>query len=129
MGSERQPVAATIAAVRSALESAGSIGVIASDEVAPGLGEALRAAGVEAGGPETLGARVTVVPVSAAKGLEYDHVVVVEPAAIVRAEARGLNRLYVAITRAVSSLRIVHREPLPPALRRAGPGMSAGSGR
>lgn len=42
---------------------------------------------------------------SAAKGLEYDHVIV--------AEARGLNRLYVALTRAVSRLDVLHARPLP----------------
>ncbi|HEY4702360.1 MAG TPA: ATP-binding domain-containing protein [Streptosporangiaceae bacterium] len=47
------------------------------------------------------------------KGLEFDHVIVVEPAAITRAEARGLPRLYVALTRAVSRLTVLHTEPLP----------------
>ncbi|MFD7978579.1 HelD family protein [Streptomyces sp. NPDC059071] len=65
-----------------------------------------------------VGGRVSVVPASLAKGLEYDHVVVVEPAAIVAAEPRGLHRLYVVLTRAVSRLDLVHREPLPPALTR-----------
>ncbi|WP_181790498.1 ATP-binding domain-containing protein, partial [Streptomyces phytophilus] len=60
---------------------------------------------------------LTVVPASAAKGLEYDHVVLVEPAAIAGAEPRGMNRLYVALTRAVSRLHIVHTAPLPPGLR------------
>jgi DNA helicase IV len=61
-------------------------------------------------------ARVTVVPAALAKGLEYDHVVVVEPAEIVAAEPRGLHRLYVALTRAVSRLAVVHARPLPAAL-------------
>ena len=60
---------------------------------------------------------VAVVPVSLIKGLEYDHVIVVEPAEIVAAEPRGLNRLYVALTRAVASLIVVHAQPLPHALR------------
>src|SRR4029453_11567644 len=58
-----------------------------------------------------------VVPASLVKGLEYDHVIVVEPADIVAAEPRGLNRLYVALTRAVAGLIIVHQQPLPAALR------------
>jgi superfamily I DNA/RNA helicase len=57
-----------------------------------------------------------VVPVTLAKGLEFDHVIVVEPARIVAAESRGLHRLYVALTRAVSRLTVVHSEPLPTAL-------------
>ena len=51
-----------------------------------------------------------------AKGLEYDHVVVVEPAAIVDGEPsafQGLRRLYVVLTRAVSGLTVVHARPLP----------------
>jgi DNA helicase IV len=61
-------------------------------------------------------ARVSVVPASLAKGLEYDHVIVVEPADIVAAEDRGLNRLYVVLTRAVSRLSVLHAKPLPAAL-------------
>ena len=57
--------------------------------------------------------RVTVLPASLAKGLEYDHVVVIEPAQIVRAEPRGLHRLYVVLTRAVSRLTVLHSQPLP----------------
>jgi len=62
---------------------------------------------------------VTVLPATVAKGLEYDHVVVVEPADIVAAEERGLNRLYVVLTRAVSRLDIVHARPLPAPLEAA----------
>ncbi|HEY9351332.1 MAG TPA: ATP-binding domain-containing protein, partial [Acidothermales bacterium] len=61
--------------------------------------------------------RLMLVPASLAKGLEFDHVIVVEPAAIVAAEPRGLRRLYVVLTRAVSSLTIVHAQPLPAPLR------------
>jgi superfamily I DNA/RNA helicase len=57
--------------------------------------------------------RLSVVPASVAKGLEFDSVVVVEPRAIVEAEPRGLRRLYVVLTRAVSRLVIVHAQPLP----------------
>jgi DNA helicase IV len=54
-----------------------------------------------------------VAPVSLAKGLEYDTVLVVEPARIVAAEERGLQRLYVALTRAVSTLHVLHTDRLP----------------
>jgi DNA helicase IV len=60
--------------------------------------------------------RLDVVPASLAKGLEFDHVVLVEPAGIVAGEpdrATGLRRLYVCLTRAVTSLAVVHAEPLP----------------
>ena len=65
-------------------------------------------------------ARVAVVPATLAKGLEFDAVVVVEPAAIVAAEPRGLHRLYVVLTRAVSSLVVLHRGDLPAAARALG---------
>ncbi|WP_204004297.1 HelD family protein [Virgisporangium aurantiacum] len=105
-------IKAALTCVRSALNHAGSVAIIAT---APGLEAVvagLRAAGipVNTGGGE---ARVTAVPAALAKGLEFDHVVVVEPADIVAAEARGANRLYVALTRAVSRLDVVHARPLP----------------
>lgn len=55
---------------------------------------------------------IHVLPSSQIKGLEFDHVVVVEPAAINR-EPAGLRRLYIAITRCTQSLTIVRAEPLP----------------
>jgi DNA helicase IV len=60
--------------------------------------------------------RVDVVPASLAKGLEFDHVVLLEPAAIAAAEVSetvGLRRLYVCLTRAVTSLVVLHRDRLP----------------
>ncbi|MFF9206001.1 HelD family protein [Streptomyces sp. NPDC014986] len=107
---------AVVAAVRDALEREGSVGVVAADADVPRLRRALAGAGVAAGGPEALGARVVVVPASVVKGLEYDHVVAVEPAAIAESEAcrdRGPHRLYVVLTRAVSRLEVVHGRPLP----------------
>ncbi|SDK56309.1 DNA helicase IV [Nonomuraea maritima] len=101
---------AVVAAAREALAFEGSVGVIATDAAVPALTAALRADGVEVGG------RLTVLPASTAKGLEYDHVVAVEPAAMVEAEPRGTNRLYVVLTRAVSRLDVIHSRPLPPAL-------------
>jgi DNA helicase IV len=60
---------------------------------------------------------VTVVEATAAKGLEFDAVVVVEPAAIAGTDARGLRLLYVAMTRPIQHLSIVHAGPLPELLR------------
>ena len=57
-----------------------------------------------------------MVPASLAKGLEFDHVVLLEPAAVVSAEhdrVTGLRRLYVCLTRAVTSLLVLHAEDLP----------------
>lgn len=53
-----------------------------------------------------------------AKGLEFDTVVLVEPASILRQD-HGLSLLYVAVTRATHRLVIVHEEPLPPVVSRA----------
>jgi AAA domain/UvrD-like helicase C-terminal domain len=90
----------------------GSVAVIAADPQVGFLAGALDGAGVEHGAPGS-DARLTLVPVTLAKGLEFDHVIVVEPARIASAEARGLQRLYVALTRAVSRLTVLHAEPLP----------------
>lgn len=106
-----------VAEVESAAAAPGSIGVIVADAAAGAVLAELRAAGVDAHPlDEEADPRVTVVPASAAKGLEYDSVVLVEPAAVVAGEPSrvdGLRRLYVVLTRAVSSLRVVHDEPLP----------------
>lgn len=93
--------AAVAAAAREAGD--GTAAVIAADHAA----DALTAAAGD----------VPVVPASLAKGLEYDHVIVVEPADIVAAEPRGLNRLYVVLTRAVDRLVVLHRADLPAPLR------------
>ena len=67
--------------------------------------------------PDNLAADLNAMPVSQVKGLEYDRVVLVEPADIVAAEPRGMNRLYVALSRAVSELVVLHSKPLPENLR------------
>ena len=64
--------------------------------------------------------RVSVLTPRESKGMEFDHVVVVEPAAIVEeaASGQGLRELYVALTRPTTSLTVVHARPLPTELRR-----------
>jgi DNA helicase IV len=86
--------------------------VIAADDWIAALADGLKAGGIEAARPEEDG-RVALVPASLAKGLEYDHVIVIEPADIIGADPRGLNRLYVALTRAVSRLDVLHCRDLP----------------
>jgi DNA helicase IV len=52
-----------------------------------------------------------------AKGLEFDHVVVVEPARIVaEGGEQGLRELYVALTRPTKTLVVVYAQPLPEGL-------------
>jgi DNA helicase IV len=108
---------ALAAEVRGCLAEQGSVGVIVPDVRAVAVLESLHAAGIGAQPlASDLDARVTVVPASDAKGLEYDSVVLLEPAQIVAAEpdrTSGLRRLYVVLTRAVSRLAVLHDEPLP----------------
>ncbi|SFY51750.1 HelD family protein [Streptomyces sp. F-1] len=106
-------LATTVAAARRALAREGSVGVLAADADVPALSRALTEAGLAPAAPDALGARLTLVPASLAKGLEYDHVIAVEPAAVTEAEERGAHRLYVLLTRAVSRLDVVHGRPLP----------------
>ncbi len=115
-------------AVRAAAAREGSVGLIAPDAGLGRLAAALESAGL---GFALLGdepedeqltefdAHLDLVPASLAKGLEFDHVVLAEPAGIVAGEpdrVTGLRRLYVCLTRAVTSLVVVHGEPLPPEL-------------
>ncbi|MFC8424570.1 HelD family protein [Streptomyces sp. NPDC057236] len=108
-----------VSACRELLDNEGSVGLIAADNRVPELAEALTAAGITfiAPGEETTRAtRLTLVPASLAKGLEYDYVLLDEPRAVVDAEPderTGLRRLYVALTRAVSGLIVTHSAPLP----------------
>jgi DNA helicase IV len=92
-----------------------SVVVAPSVQVAP-LHAALVAAGIEAatgaGGLDTL---VAVMTPTQVKGLEFDHVVVAEPA-VVGAGPSGLADLYVALTRATARLDLVRTGPLPDVL-------------
>jgi hypothetical protein len=113
-------VTAVSSEVRRVLAEPGSVGVVVADADVEGVSRALGVGhvvlGLDVDGPEQPDQRVTLVPASLAKGLEYDHVVVVEPAAIVAGEPsefQGLRRLYVVLTRAVSGLSVVHAQPLP----------------
>lgn len=116
----------------------GSVGLVETEDLATGVREALAKALTEDGmigviAPEPLvedlrdvvptGGTVELVPDRLAKGLEYDHVIVVEPAAFVESghDETGLRHLYVALTRAVSHLTVVHRQPLPTQLGLDGP--------
>ena len=81
---------AAVAAVRSALPE----GIVSADS-------------------DAMGSPVSVLTVAGAKGLEFDTVVLAEPASIVEESARGLNDLYVALTRATQRLHIIHQHDLP----------------
>ena len=121
---ELRPVQDLIAAAVTAVldrTGAGSVAVVAVDLTSlQAVGAALAAAGVEA---ELLvdgaaAAQVALVPSALVKGLEFDSVVLLEPAAIAGSGAYGLRALYVALTRAVSSLVVLHTRDLPDELTR-----------
>jgi DNA helicase IV len=112
-------------------EEAGAVGegrtaVLASAARLAGLRERLM--GVVEPGPDTpdgpadpevdLTSPVVVLPIGKAKGLEFDAVVLVEPAEVLAESPRGANDLYVALTRATQRLAVVHAEPLPSMLHR-----------
>src|SRR5215218_1268452 len=93
--------------------------------VPPGRGEELAgllgaelAAATARQGPAVLNARVAVLTVAEAKGLEFDAVVVADPAAILATGGHGANDLYVALTRATARLGVVHPGELPRVLSR-----------
>ena len=93
-------------------EGAGRIAIICSDPAqtakhldVPALAEILRAPQ-----GDVLRARAAVMGPSAAKGLEYDAVIVVEPAELGRTSP---GDLYVAMTRPTRRLRVVARSALP----------------
>jgi len=115
--------------VRTAVAREGSVGLIVPDALVGSVAAELRVAGLgfallgeepATEGLETeFDQHLDLVPATLAKGLEFDHVVLLEPAAIVAGEptrVTGLRRLYVCLTRAVTSLVVLHREPLPPEL-------------
>ena len=68
--------------------------------------------------------QITVLPASMAKGLEFDHVIVVEPQLLAEQGPVGLRRLYVAITRCTQTLTVLHSAPLPAEL--GGPAKGTG---
>ena len=99
--------------------TAGSVAVVAPDDLCDPISEAMNVAGLEHGRAASSGLDqlLTVVPVSVIKGLELDAVVVVEPARIVDDHADGMRALYVALTRSTQRLSIVHADELPEPLR------------
>ncbi|HVE91864.1 MAG TPA: ATP-binding domain-containing protein [Actinomycetota bacterium] len=107
-----------------AAEDSGTVAVICPDSLRPALSAALSEAGADFADAAESGLRspITLVPVWLAKGLEFDAVVVVEPAAIVEESPQGMRALYVAVTRATKHLSLVHARALPDALREGAAG-------
>ncbi|WP_314250548.1 HelD family protein [Streptomyces sp. DSM 40907] len=70
-------------------------------------------------------AAVSVLAAAQAKGMEYDHVLVIEPATIADRGPAGLRQLYVALTRSTQSLTVLHTAPLPDVLTHPADGSGA----
>jgi DNA helicase IV len=105
--------------VASILRRPGSVGVIVPPDQRGPVADALSGAGADWGAVADMatGRRVTLLEPAEAKGLEFDVVVLVEPEALARSgQAAALRLLYIAITRAVLRLVLVHASPLPPEL-------------
>jgi DNA helicase IV len=88
----------------------GQVAVVAPQSLHADLAAAL---GVKANPTDISGSSRVLLDPRRAKGLEFDAVVVVEPAAIVAGSPSGRRDLYVALTRTTDRLTVVHAEPLP----------------
>jgi DNA helicase IV len=109
-------VAAAVAHVRRLHGRGGTVALIAPDAFHGDLVVSLADMGAVSDTIEALDAPVAVLTPLTVKGLEFDHVVVVEPARLVGSDSAGLRLLYVSLTRATQDLVVVHAEPLPEAL-------------
>jgi DNA helicase IV len=92
-----------------------TVGVIATDDRVDELRRAIETRGVVLAEPGEVSPDhpVVVLPAVIAKGLEFDAVIVVEPAAIAATEPHGARLLFVALTRAVQHLALAHSSDLP----------------
>ena len=119
-------LAAAVAAAVSAETAAvagGNVAVLAPAGLVDTLNEAVGSGpldGSGADGPD-LDDMVVVLTVSQAKGLEFDSVLIVDPAQILADSPHGLSELYVALTRATQRLGVLHSGPLPEVLSRLEP--------
>ena len=120
VGGRGDLVGAVVAVARDLVEEVapGTAAVLAPASLIGDLAVGLDAAGVSASDPrrDGLGAPLSLLPVDLANGLEFDAVVVVEPAAVAEESTQGLRALYVALTRPTRRLALVHARPLPPPL-------------
>jgi superfamily I DNA/RNA helicase len=96
------------------------VGVLVAPALLTEVRAALLAGGLSFGevGAGALDTRASLLAIQDAKGLEFDAVVVVEPAAIVAMSPQGLRALYVAVTRCTRRLAVVYSQPLPGPLER-----------
>ena len=127
---EPEELTATVtqAAARLAAEAGdGKLAVIVPEGLAEEIGAAVSAAlpGTAVGADPDLTSPVVVLTVKQAKGLEFDCVLIADPARLIADSPRGLNDLYVALTRATQQVGVVHPGELPDVLARLEPALSA----
>ena len=109
-------VVAAADAARRASTVGGTVAVIAPQPIHTAIASALANRGAVADDVEAIDAPIAVLSGLDSKGLEFDHVIVVEPARLVAPDRAGLRLLYVVLTRATRQLVVVHSDPLPEAL-------------
>ncbi len=109
-------VRAGLAELAGAAPDGGRLALIVPDarvaELAAAVPEAIRG-----DRPESLDSPAALLTVSQAKGLEFDQVVLADPAGVIAQSRNGGRDLYVAITRATHRLTVVHEGDLPAPLR------------
>jgi len=110
-------VASVVAAEHDEMAESGRLAVITPTSLAAELARALPAA-VPGDRPEVLDSPIALLTVGQAKGLEFDRVVLVDPAGILAQSPAGGHDLYVALTRATHRLTVVYDADLPAALSR-----------
>jgi hypothetical protein len=110
-------VASVVDAELDAMGDGGRLAVIAPAARIADLARALPSA-VPGDHAEALDSPVALLTVGQAKGLEFDRVVLVDPAGILAQSPAGGHDLYVAITRATHRLTVVHDAGLPACLHR-----------
>jgi len=93
----------------------GSVAVIVPSRRHDEVVDALASMGTDLGDAERHGLdhAITVVLAANAKGLEFDAVVVVEPAELTADAPHGMRLLYIALTRPTQHLSVVHALDLP----------------
>ncbi len=98
----------------------GKLAVIVPDDRTAELGAAVGAVlpGTAIAADPDLTSPVVVLTVKQAKGLEFDCVLIADPAGLLAESPRGLNDLYVALTRATQRVGVVHEGQLPAVLSR-----------
>ncbi|RKR74517.1 UvrD-helicase domain-containing protein [Frondihabitans australicus] len=110
-GRVQDPAPTVVSAVEAdcAVDSGGTLAVIAPEPLVTSLLAALSAAfpGLVADGSSSLTRPISVLSPATSKGLEFDSVVVVDPAGIVARSSRGNASLYVAETRPTQRLTVV----------------------